>query len=375
VDFPAVMERVRGLIAGMVAAGTTPFEERGARVFNQEARIAGDHRVELADETRIEADRIVLSTGTDPAVPPVPGLEEGGFWTNKDAVDLDALPGSLAILGAGAVGVEFAQIFARFGVDVTLIEALDGVLPGEDPEISAALEEVLEAEGIRTMAGARMDRAERRGSGWELAMADGTEIKSDELLVATGRRQVLQVHDLDGAGVKVDERGNPVLTETLRTSNPNIWVTGDATGDLMFVHVNGHKADVVVDDILGRPHPVDYRIAPRVTFCEPEVASVGLTEDQAREEGIDVVTAVTRFEDDERSQIEGETAGLVKLVADERTGEVVGGHIMGEHAGEMIGEVLTAMATRTRPATIGWAIHPYPTRSQTLQGAFRALDR
>jgi pyruvate/2-oxoglutarate dehydrogenase complex dihydrolipoamide dehydrogenase (E3) component len=374
VNFPAVMARVDGIIQEMLSAGTRPFEEAGATVYLQEAMVVGEHRIELADGTEIEAAKVVVATGSNPTAPPIEGLVDG-FWTHREATHLESLPSSVAILGAGPVGVEFAQIFSRFGVDTTLIEARDRVLALEDRDSSEALAPVLEEEGISVLAGAEVQKVERPKGRWLLTIARQDSVEADALLVATGQEPVFDGQDLDAVGIALDEDGRPVLTETLRSTNPDIWIAGDSTGDHLFVHVNDHKADVVIDDILGKPHPVDYRIDPHVTFCEPEVAGVGMTEEQAREGGHEVKVGVTRFEDDERAQIEGERWGLVKLVADARSGELLGGHIVGEHAGELLAEVIAAMAGRIKPGLVGSAIHPYPTLSQAVQGAFRALNQ
>src|SRR5207302_3577058 len=169
------------------------------------------------------------------------------------------------------------------------------------------------------------------------------------------------MHDLGAAGVELDDRGWPVLDETLRTTAEGIWAAGDATGDLFFTHVGNYEAELVVNDILGSPRRRDYRIVPRVTFCEPEVGSVGLTEEQAGEQGHEVVTSLVRFDDNERAHIEGRTFGIVKLVADERTGELLGGHLVREGAGELLHEVVAAMAGRVPPRIVADPIHAYPT--------------
>jgi dihydrolipoamide dehydrogenase len=191
--------------------------------------------------------------------------------------------------------------------------------------------------------------------------------------VATGRRPVFDGHDLAAAGVELDERGAPILSDTLRTTADGVWAAGDATGDLLFTHVGTYEAGLVVDDVLGRPRPRDYRVVPRVTFCDPEVASVGLTEAQARDAGADVRTALVRIQENERSHIDGRTFGMVKLVADGGSGELLGGHIVAEEAGAMIHEVVAAMAARVPLATMADAIHAYPTLSESVQEAFRRL--
>jgi dihydrolipoamide dehydrogenase len=184
---------------------------------------------------------------------------------------------------------------------------------------------------------------------------------------------VFDGHDLGAAGVELDERGRPVLTETMRTTAAGVWAAGDATGDLLFTHVGSYEAELVVDDILGAPRARDYRVVPRVTFCDPEVASVGLTEAAAREAGHDVRTAVVPLETNERAHIEGRPFGLVKLVADASTGELLGGHVVGEEAGAMIHEVAVAMAGRIPAGAVADVIHAYPTLSESVKGAFEQL--
>lgn len=373
VDFPAVMRRVRSVVDDMLKDGTGPFDRAGAEVHFAEARMTGERRIELDDGTQIEADRIVLTTGTYPTAPPIDGLEETGYWTNRDAVELEALPSSLAILGTGPIGLEFGQIFARLGVEVTLVELFDRILIAEDADSAAALRPALEADGIRILTGARTTRVERDGGVTRLRFEDGRPpVEAERLLVATGRAPELRDHDLEAAGVDLDG-AFPILTETLRTTNPDVWVAGDATGKHLFVHVNGHEANTVVRDILGRPRPVDYRVAPRVTFTEPEVASVGLTEAQATDLGREVIVGTADMADDERAMIEDETAGLVKVVADAETKEVLGGHVVGERAGELIHEIVAVMAGRVHARDVGSAIHAYPTTSQSVRRAFSRI--
>lgn len=374
VDFLAVRERARRIIESQSGGGARPFQRLGITVLMDEARLVGPHRVEMADGTQIEADRIVLATGTDSWTPPIEGIETGSYWTNREAIwKPEAVPASLAVIGTGAIGIEFAQIYARFGADVTAIEVLPQILPNEDEDAAASVVPAFEEEGIRLLPGVTIARAEYHGRRWRLDLSDGKPVEARELLVAAGRRPSFDVHDLGAAGVDLDEQDRPVLTETLRTTADHIWAAGDATGELLFTHVGTYEAELVVDDILGRPRPRDYRVVPRVTFCDPEVASVGLTERQAREAGHEVRTAKVRFEDSERAVIEGRTHGLVKLVADARTGALLGGHIVGQEADAMIHEVVAVMAGRIPAPVMGEAIHAYPTLSEVVRGAFAKL--
>jgi pyruvate/2-oxoglutarate dehydrogenase complex dihydrolipoamide dehydrogenase (E3) component len=375
VDFPAVMRRVRAVIDSQSGEGPKPFEEQGIAVFLQEARLAGPRHVDLADGTRIEAERIVLATGSEAMIPPIDGLRDGSFWTNKEAIwSPTEVPASLAILGSGPIGLEFAQIYSRFGSDVNVVELAGRILPGEDEASSVAICDALEAEGIGLMSDTTSSRASHGPDGWQIDFEDDQHVHADQLLVAIGRRPAFDVHDLAAAGVELNEGGWPLLDEHLRTTADGIWAAGDATGELLFTHVGTYEAELVVDDILGRPRERDYRVVPRVTFTEPEVGSVGLTEAGARDAGRDVVTSFTRFDDNERAHLEGHTFGMVKLVADAKTGDLLGGHIVGEGAGEMIHQVVVAMAGRVPPRVVADAIHAYPTLSESLRTAFIELD-
>jgi pyruvate/2-oxoglutarate dehydrogenase complex dihydrolipoamide dehydrogenase (E3) component len=375
IDFSAVQQRARDVIDSQSGEGAEPFERVGIRVLLQEARLIGDHRVGLADGTEIEADRVVLTTGTDAAIPPIPGLADGPYWTNREAIwEPGAPPDSLAVIGTGAIGIEFAQIYARFGSRVTVLEALPHILPQEDEEAAASIVPALVNDRISLLPGVRIEHARHDDSGWTLTLHGKDTVLADELLVATGRRPMFDPHDLDAAGVDLDGDGNPVLTDTLRTTNPHVWVAGDATGDLLFTHVGTYEAQLVAKDVLGHPERRDYRVVPRVTFCDPEVASVGVTEREARDDGHDAISSVVRFDDNERSHIEGDTYGLVKLIADRHTGELLGGHIVGEEAGALIHQVVLMMVARTTAASVAGAIHAYPTLSESVKGALLGID-
>jgi pyruvate/2-oxoglutarate dehydrogenase complex dihydrolipoamide dehydrogenase (E3) component len=374
IDLPAIQRRAQEVIDAGSGEGARPFEDAGIAVYLQQARLVGDRRIELEDGTQLEADRVVFATGTETALPSIPGLADGPYWTNREAIwGPDAPPSSLAVIGTGAIGIEFAQIYARFGASVTAIEALPQILPTEDEDAAAALVPALEDEGIRLLPDSAIEGADHDGRGWTISLADGTTLRAEELLVAAGRRPVFAGHDLDAVGMELDDRGRPVLSETLRTTAPNVWVAGDATGELLFTHVGSYEAELVIDDILGTPRARDYRVVPRVTFCDPEVASVGLTERAARDAGHEIRTAITQLGDNERSAIDGRSFGLVKLVADARSDELLGGHIVGEEAGAMIHEVVAAMFGRVPASAIGEAIHAYPTLSESVKGAFLQL--
>lgn len=261
VDFAAVMRRVRAVIDEASGGGAKPFEDLGVTVLMDEAHLVGPHEIEMADGAKIRADRIVLTTGTTPQTPPISGLEGTPFWTNREAIWTPRqVPTSLVVIGTGAIGIEFAQMYARFGTRVTALESSPRILPSEDEEAAAALAPALEEEGVEIRAGVTIERASHDGLGWRLEIDDGETVRADELLVATGREVNMDGHDLVAAGVNLDEEGKPLLGETLRTTSPDIWAAGDATGELQFTHVGTYEAGLVVADILGRPRARDYRV-------------------------------------------------------------------------------------------------------------------
>jgi pyruvate/2-oxoglutarate dehydrogenase complex dihydrolipoamide dehydrogenase (E3) component len=375
VDLTEVRRRVRSVIDAQSGSGADPFEAAGITVLMDEARLVGPNELELASGERIHADRIVLALGSVPEIPPITGLEGSPFWTSRAAIWEPAeVPGSLAIVGAGAIGIEFAQIYARFGSRVTVLEAAPQLLPGEDEDVPWALRPALRADGIELRTGVEVRRVDHADGTFRLAIGGARDLEVDELLVATGRRVDLDGHDLDAAGVERDDRGELVLDETLRTTSPHIWAAGDATGELMFTHVGDYEADIVAEDILGRPQRRDYRVVPRVTFTDPEVASVGLTEDAARRSGADVTTSVVRIADNERARIDGVPYGIVKLIQDTSSRELLGGHIVADGAGSMIHEIVAAMSGRLPASRLEDSIHAYPTLASSVRDAAAALD-
>lgn len=374
VDLAAVQARARRVIDELSGDGAASFRRAGITVFDQEARLRGPHDVDLADGRRLRCGRIVLATGTEPEIPPIPGLTEGPFWTNHEAIwDRSTIPSSLGVIGSGAVGLEFAQIYARFGSRVTVLEAADRPLPREDAEAARVAVEAFVREGIEVRASVEILAAAHADDGWRLDLG-GTELVVEELLVATGRRPVFHGHDLDAAGVSLDGDGRPLLDAMLRSTQPVISVIGDATGDLLFTHVATYEAGIVARDILGDPMPADLHLVPRVTFCEPEIASIGLTEEEAQETGVEVRTATLPARAAERAVIDDDPPGLVKLVADGADGRILGAHIVTREAGAMIHEVQALMRSSDDLAPpIPSMIHAYPTRSEGLAAALVEL--
>ncbi len=369
-DWPAVMQRVERVIDTIRGGdGDQNVRNAGIALYKASATFCSPHEIDVDGQT-IRGDKIIIATGAAWTRPPVVGLSEVGYITNVEAVTLPALPQSLAIIGGGVVAVEFAQIFARFGVEVTILGAADRLLPKEDADLSHALQVILEREGIRVETGVRVKRAEiSDGLKCLSGDRDGDTVEFcqvEEILVAAGRAPAVDGLNLESAGVACDAKTGITVDDELRTTAPHIWAIGDVVSRYAFTHVADYQARIAEHNAMsGRPpRRVDYHVVPWVTFTDPELARVGLTEQEARDAGHDVKVAVVPMKDLARAVTSVEKDGMVKLIADRRTGEILGGHILAAHAGEMLAEVALAMRGRLPAAAIADTIHAYPTLSE-----------
>ena len=349
------------------------FESKGGRFVRGTARVTGPKTVEV-DGYEISASRgLVIATGTGPAIPPIDGLSEVPYWTNREAVETTEVPGSLTVIGAGAVGCEFAQVFARFGAEVHVVEVAPRLLALEEPEAGELLAAVFTREGIGVVTGAQITSVGHDGNHFSVRLGDGTTLDSERLLVATGRRSDLAGLGLDAAGLDASARSVPV-DANLRAAD-GVWAVGDITGKGAFTHVATYQARIAVADILGRPHePADYRALPRVTFTDPEVGAVGMTEAQAREAGLAVRTAVTQIPSSARGWIhKAGNDGLIKLVADTGRGVLVGATSMGPAGGEVLGALAVAVHGQVPIAVLSEMIYAYPTFHRAIEDALKGL--
>ncbi len=336
-------------------------------------RLEGEGRISVDGRT-IVAAAIIVATGSSPR--PLPGLEfDGQRMVNSDHATLArSLPRSVAIIGAGAVGVEFATFYRQMGAEVTLIEALDRLVPLEDEEVSRALLQAFQRLGIDCRVSARVlgARVERGSVGVQLA--DGV-VNAEQVLVAVGRGPNSPDIGLDRAGVEVDGRGVVRVDEWMRTSAPGVWAIGDVVGGFQLAHAAAHEGVVAAEDIAGRRvAPMEQDLVTRCTYSAPEIASVGLTEAQARERGFEVEVGRFPFVANARAIIHGETAGFAKLVADAKTGQLLGAHVIGTEATELIAEPALARLFQGDPWEIGRNIHPHPTLSEAIGEAGLAVD-
>ncbi|HSL58478.1 MAG TPA: NAD(P)/FAD-dependent oxidoreductase [Acidimicrobiales bacterium] len=348
------------------------FEGKGGRFVRGHGRITGPSTVAVGDRTFTARTGIVVATGTSAAVPPIPGLADTPYWTNREAIEVTQLPGSLVVLGGGAIGLELSQVFARFGVKVTVVEAMDRLLPLEEPEAGELVAEVLEAEGIGVRVGVSASGVSHTDDRFTVELADGSTLTADQLLVATGRRTDLGAIGADAIGIDPGDRFVPV-DEHLRVTD-GVWAVGDITGKGAFTHVGMYQAAIAVADILGQPHETaDYAALPRVTFTDPEVGAAGLTEAQAREAGIDVAVGSTLVPHTARGWIhKAGNEGIIKLVADRQHGVLVGATAVGPNGGEVLGLLALAVHAEVPLSTLRTMIWAYPTFHRGIEDA---LDR
>jgi pyruvate/2-oxoglutarate dehydrogenase complex dihydrolipoamide dehydrogenase (E3) component len=347
------------------------YERDGVSVHKSEARFSGPGRLEL-DGARLESERIIVATGSDPAVPDIPGLQEAGYWTNREATNLHEIPESVVVLGGGPVGIELGQFLRRFGAEVTIVQLPDRLLPREDPAVGALIGERLREDGIDVRIGARAVAVERRGRRRVVRLADGSVTTADELLVATGRRA--RVDGLDGLDIEVGPRG-VAIDERCRAAD-GVWAIGDVTGVMPFTHVGMYQARVVVDDIAGRPRAADYQAIPRVVFSDPEIAAVGLTEQRAREQGMRVTTARVNLPDviARPRTYERDPRGELGLVADTQRGSLVGAWAVAPLAGEWIHYAALAIKTRTSLDVLRDTVAQFPTFSEAFLKGLEAIE-
>lgn len=379
--FASITERVARVIE-TVGEHDKPerFEAWGVEVIFATPRFLSSHELELTAQDgsvrKVSAKRFCVSTGSRPSVPPIEGLKEAGFITNEEVFELKKLPETLIVLGGGPIGLELGQSFARFGSRVTVVEMDRHLLAKEDEEVSVAIEEIMRVEGLEVLLNHKAVRATTaNGQKFLTVEHDGQEkiLQAEEILVSTGRRPNIEGLNLEAAGVKFDKQ-RIITDEYLRTSALHIFAAGDITGHFPFTHMAAYEASVVIRNaLLFWPllQKTDFRVVPWTTFTDPEVSRVGLTESEAKKRFGETNVHVFRtdFADNDRAQAEEETKGFAKIICRGRKNEIVGAHIVGAHAGELIHEVVLAMRLRLSITALGSMIHVYPTLTQINQQA------
>ncbi len=375
-DLLTAMARKDRIVQGIIA-GLYRNLERNGNITLLRGRAEFTSPVDLrVDGKSITASKMILAVGSKQAEAPISGLETAGSLTNNEALQLDKLPASMIIIGAGYIGVEFAQMYSRFGTRVTLLSRSERVMPKEEPELSEALGRLLVEEGVDLHLGTTAFRAGKEaGARWVEADKSGSKQRfvAETILLAAGRIARVDALGLEQAGVELD--GDFIRAdETLATSAENIWSLGDANGGAMFTHRATHDGPTAaLNAVMGIGKKVDYRVLPRAVFSEPALASVGLTQAEAETAGHEVKTGTARFAHSGRAKAIGQTDGLVKLVADAKTGELLGGHILGPHADDLIHEVAVAMHNNGGFERLTKTIHVHPTLPEVVKEAARKL--
>ncbi|HET7232327.1 MAG TPA: mercuric reductase [Longimicrobium sp.] len=377
VDFRAVMERVDGIVLQWRAGVQRRLDRAGdrLRVVHGHARLAGDGRVEVNGETH-QAETIVLNVGTRHAVPPIPGLDSVPYLTNGSIFALRELPERLVCIGGGYIGCELGQAMRRLGSEVAIIDPGPRLLAREDPAVSAAMEAVFRDEGIDVRTGSRPARVERRGGGVAVVLEDGSAVEGSHLLVATGRIPNTSDLGCEAAGVRLDGRGFVTVDEGFRTSAEGVYAIGDCTGGPQFTHRAWDDGRILFDILVGRrTGGRDGRLVPYAMFTDPQVGRVGLTEAEAREQGIDYDVAEMPFEWVARAVEAGVPAGVMRVMVDRKTERFLGVSLVGSQAGELVHVFSVLMQAGATARTVVDTEFIHPTFAEGLQTLVMKLPR
>ncbi|MGQ9585814.1 MAG: dihydrolipoyl dehydrogenase [Anaerolineae bacterium] len=376
-DWQAALQRKDAVVAQLVGGVERLLQKRNVEVVRGRGtlRTPGVVEVALVEGRRtLQARKVIVATGSQAAMPPVPGLAEAEVWTHREALEVTSLPESLVVVGGGPVGLEFAALFAGCGVQVTVVEMLERLAPGLDREIGEALTWSLAEQGVRVLTATRVTAVERGGTGLRVRTA-GPEgersLEVSEVLVAAGRVPNVAGLGLEQAGVHYSAQGLAV-DERMQTNVPDVYAVGDVTGGTMLAHVAMHEGLVAMENALGHERRMDHRAVPSCIFTVPEAASVGLSEEAARQAGREVWVGKFPFGNNGKAVAAGETEGFVKVVADARFGEVLGLHVVGPHASDLVLEGTLALVLEATLDELEACIHPHPTLGEAVAEAVLA---
>lgn len=377
-DWSGVQKYKNDVVAKNSAGVSYLMKKNKVTVFAGFGKIAGKGKVEVTLEggkkETIDTKNIIIATGS--VVRPIPGFEtDGKQVVNSDHIlELENVPKSMVVMGSGAVGVEFASVYARFGCETTVVELLDRIVPIEDADVSKELERVFKKRGIKCLTGVKLDKMEKGKKSVKVSGKDSkggaVNLEADMLLVAVGRMPYLEGLGLENTKVKVTKRGVVEVNDYCETAEPNVFAIGDVINTPWLAHLASKEGIMVVEKLAGKKvEPINLRLVPNCTYCDPEVASVGLTEARAKEEGYDVKTGKFPFSASGKARILGETDGFVKIVSEKKYDEVLGVHIIGPHATELLAEACVGMALETTADELGRIMHAHPTVSESVMEA------
>jgi dihydrolipoamide dehydrogenase len=381
VDFSKVIAHREKADKQLVGGVGGLLKSYGVEVVRGTAKLAerGKVRVTGSSDSTITAKNVVLATGSSPAKLPVPGADGPNVIDSDGALALTEIPKSLLIIGGGAIGCEWACVFGAFGTKVTIVEMLPTLLPLEDEEMGRTLGRSLGRQGVTIHTEAKLEEIAQGDDGLSvgvLTLKDGKQerVSAEKVLVGVGRRPNSADLGLEGSGVTLDRRGFIEVDDHLKTTAGNVYAIGDVTGKQLLAHLAMHQGVAAVEAIAGKGHPMDYKVVPACTYTHPEVASVGLSEKKAREQGYDVVIGKFPFQANARSLAHGDAEGMVKMVADAKYGELLGVHIIGSTASELIPEAALGIRLESTLEDIAHTIHAHPTMAEAVgQAAWAAL--
>jgi len=377
IDFTKIMNRKDTVVNTLVTGVQYLMKSNAIEVIKGTGKLISPTEVEVdsGQQEAVRATGIVLAPGSVPSTVPIPGVDGSGVITSDDALQLSEIPQSLLVIGGGAIGVEFATIFAKLGTKVTIVEMLPQIIPAEDHELSMSLKRVLERDGIKIFTSAQVSRIEDDPEGDKLVSVvtgEGEQKLTAELvLVAVGRKPNIEGLGLERVGIKT-ERGSITVNDRMETNIPGIYAAGDAIGGILLAHVASAEGEVAVENALGKDSMIDYKVVPRCIYTMPEVAAVGLTESQAREEGLNLKVGRFPFTANPRALILGQPDGFVKVLSDAKSEEIFGVHIFGPQATELISEATLAIKMEATVSEISSTIHAHPTLSEAIRET--ALD-
>jgi len=381
-DYPAAVKRSRRVSNRLVKGVGFLMKKNKIDVHMGAAKLAAKDTVAVTDAdgsvSELKAANIIVATGASAMVPPAWKVDGEKVVTYLEAITQEKLPRSVVIIGSGAIGVEFATVWNSYGVDVTIVEMLPRIVPLEDEEVSAELAKAFKKRRIKMLTGHKVEAVEAVETGVTVTVSaggDGKVIEAEQALVAIGFRPNSQNLGLEEIGVQIDERGFVEIDERMATNIPGIWAIGDVTGKLMLAHVGSAMGIVCAEHIAGRETvELDYGMMPRATYCQPQVASFGLTEAQARERGREVKVGKFPFQANGKALGLGDYAGWVKLVVDGKDGEILGAHMIGPEVTELLPELTLAQMMELTPAEIARNVHAHPTLSEALMEAAHAAE-
>jgi pyruvate/2-oxoglutarate dehydrogenase complex dihydrolipoamide dehydrogenase (E3) component len=378
VEFADVMRRVRRVRAEIAPNDSVQrFARLGVDVFLGHGHFTGRHSLEVEGQ-RLDFKKAIIATGARAAVPPVPGLAEAGYLTNETVFSLTALPRRLIVIGGGPIGCELAQAFARLGSQVSLVSDVPRLLPKEDPDVAALLEQQFQREGIDLILGAKVERAEKSAVGKILIVnrAEKNEtMVGDEILLAAGRVPNVEGLNLEAAGVKHNHKG-VIVDDHLRTSNKNIFAAGDIGSPFHFTHTAEALGRIALQNALffGRKRASDL-VIPWCTYTNPEIAHVGLNQEGASKSGVETETFHIPFKDNDRGVVDNDTQGFARVHVRKKDGRLLGATLVSSHAGESIGELVMAIQHKMKVGALGTVIHPYPTQAEIIKRLGDASQR